>query len=119
MQERTNQLVHRLRHTNVESGQRRNGNDNMVHSVPQNLLLRPGQGRHPVRPRPAGLFVVEAEELRLVCVCGEVGWEWGGGFRIVAVKFNSCEWCVLSARAIATVIRSCLSHERSRRPLRR
>ena len=35
--------------------------------MPQNLLLRPGQGRHPVRPRPAGLFVVEAEELRLGC----------------------------------------------------
>ena len=29
------------------------------------------------------------------------------------------EWCVLSARAIATVIRSCLSHERSRRCRRR
>ena len=29
------------------------------------------------------------------------------------------EWCVLSARATATVIRSCLSHERSRRCRRR
>ena len=70
---------------------------------------------------PAGLFF-KAEELRLGC----------GGVRIVAVQFISrphtpalaivCpreEWCVLSARAIATVIRSCLSHERSRRCRRR
>ena len=53
---------------------------------------------------------------------------WGGS-RIVAVWFNSrphtpalavlcprgAVWCVASARAIATVIRSCRSHERSRR----
>ena len=61
------QLFRLLRHGNVESRQRRDSNDNLVHGVPQNLLLRPGQGRHPVRPRPAGLFVVEAEELRLGC----------------------------------------------------
>ena len=67
VQERTHQLVHRLRHGNVESRQRRDSNDNLVHGVPQNLLLRPGQGRHPVRPQPAGLFIVEAEELRLGC----------------------------------------------------
>ena len=53
VQERTHQLVHRLRHRT--SRQHSNGNDNLVHGVPQNLHLRPGQGRHPVRPRPAGL----------------------------------------------------------------
>ena len=44
-------------------------------------------------------------------------------FALLPRPWQSCpreEWCVLlSARAIATVIRSCLSHERSRRCFRR
>ena len=55
-----------------------------------------------------------------------------GGFWIFAVQFCSCshtpalailcpleEWCENSARAMATVVRSCRNMERSRRSLRR
>ena len=119
------QLFHRLRRRIIEKKQQRDGIDNLLHSAPQNPLLRPGQGRNPVRPRPAELFFVEAEEAEGVCVGEE-------GARIAAVKFISrssspalaiigrCAlWCNFSAKAIATVIRSCFSHERSRRSRRR
>ena len=64
--EHVHQLFHHQRYRNIE---RRSGTASTIWSygVPLKLLLRPGQGRHPVRPRPAGLFVEEAEELRLGC----------------------------------------------------
>ena len=65
--EHIHQLFHHQRHRSIARRYPRNGVDDLVHGVPLNPLFRPGQGRHPVRPRPAGLFVVEAEELRLGC----------------------------------------------------
>ena len=71
-------LFHHLRRKFIESQKQRDRIDDLLHGTPLYPLLRPGQGRHPVRPRPAGLFF-KAEELRLGC----------GGSRIVAVKFIS------------------------------
>ena len=112
------QLFHHLRRRIVESRQRGEVDD-LLNGAPLYPFLRSGHGKKQVRPRPAGLFF-KAEELRLGA--------WGS--RIMAVSFISrphtpalaivCpreEWCVLSARAIATVIRSCRNMERSRRSL--
>ena len=54
-------LFHHLRRRIVESQQRRDRIDNLLQGTPLCPLLRPGQGRKPVRPRPAGLFFVGAE----------------------------------------------------------
>ena len=111
------QLFHHLRHRIVESRQRRDSIDNPLHGAPQNPLLRPGQGRKPVRPRPARLFFVEAEEHRLGSgVVPDRRREAHLTFQSLALAIlGRCAlWCNFSPRAIATVIRSCLSHERSR-----
>ena len=68
------QLFHHLRHRIVEKRHQRDCVDNLLNGAPQIQLLHPGQGGDPVRPRPAGLFIKETEELRLVCV-------WEGGRR--------------------------------------
>ena len=105
-------LFHYLRRRIVESRQRRDSIDDLQHGAPQNPLLRPGQGRKPVRPCSAGHFFVEAEELRLG----------SGRFpdrrRKVHLAPPAWQSSVLvrsgaysRPRAIATVIRSCLSHE--------
>ena len=60
------QLFHHLRRRIIESRKQRDRIDDLLHGAPLYPLMRPGQGRHPVRPRPAGLFF-KAEELRLVC----------------------------------------------------
>ena len=85
-------------------------------SAPLDPLLRPDVGET-VRPRPAGLFFIEAEELRLGC------WRVPDRRRKVqshaphtlalAIVCPREEWCN------PKVIRSCLSHERSRRCRRR
>ena len=108
------QLFHHLRRRIIESRQRKDSIDSLLHGAPQNPLLRPGQGRNPLRPRPAELLFVkaeEAEELRLGSGGGGGG---GEGSRMVAVKFISrpsslalatigrCAlWCVNAARARA------------------
>ena len=102
------------------SSRQRGEVDDLLHGAPLYPCLRSGHGKQPVRPHSAGLFF-GAEELWLGC----------GGVpdrgRVVQLAPphpgpGICpreEWCVLSARAIATVIRSRLSHERSRRCRRR
>ena len=68
------QLFHHLRRRIVENRHRRDSIDNLLHGALQNPHLRPGQGSDPVRPRPAGLFFKEAEELRLGCGGGPGSW---------------------------------------------
>ena len=57
---------HHLRRKIVESRQR-GEIDDLLHGVPLYPFWQSGHGRQPVRPRPAGLFIVEAEELQLGC----------------------------------------------------
>ena len=181
--EHFHQLAHHQRHKNVKRRHPGSVVGKLLHGVPLNRLLRPDL-EEPVRPRPARLFLVEAEELRLgcggvpdrrrvvqlvpppgtsrskskkrmmSCNCSTI-WRqahfrrrekstqcssssgWGvcvwrgrgpgsgpcGSSRAptpaLAIVCPREEWCVVSARAIATVIRSCRSHERSRRCRRR
>ena len=68
------QLFCHQRHRSIERGHDRRTVDELLHSAPLHPLLRPDVGET-VRPRPAGLFFIEAEELRLGC----------GGSRIMAV----------------------------------
>ena len=68
------QLFCHQRHKSIERGHDRRTVDELLHSAPLHPLLRPDVGET-VRPRPAGLFFIEAEELRLGC----------GGSQIMAV----------------------------------
>ena len=68
------QLFCHQRHRSIERRHDRRTVDELLHGAPVGPLLRADVGET-VRPRPAGLFFIEAEELRLGCV-GRGG---GGG----------------------------------------
>ena len=68
------QLFHHLRHRIIESRQRRDKIEDLLHSAPLFPFLRSGHGKQAVRPHLPGLFFVEAEELRLGSGGGSV---WG------------------------------------------
>ena len=70
--------------------------------------LRPGLQRE-ARPLPRGVLCAR----RLECVACSTS------FLALALVWPLEAWCVYSARAIATLCRSCFSHERRRRSLRR
>ena len=126
------QLFNHLRHRNVKRRHDHRAVDHLFHGAPQYPFLWPDL-KEPVRTHSPELrhavIVQESVACRALGVCGrrEGGGGKGGELRIVAVKFISrshspaaifgrCAlWCNFSARAIATVIRSRLSHERSRR----
>ena len=111
------QLAHHLRHRNVE---RRDGHKRLqhgLHGALRNPFLWPRRLYQASLPPGSSSYRLKSSG-------------WGGGvFQNFAVWFNSLSsspalaifwphgavWCFISARAIATVIRSRRSHERSRR----
>ena len=74
----------------------------------RSLLCGPGSSGRPGRSPGGGVFCARRPE----CVaCPHTP--------ALAIVCPREEWCVYSARAIATLCRSCFSHERRRRCLRR
>ena len=111
------QLSHHLRHRIIESRQR-DRIDDLLHGAPLCKLLRPDLGE-PLKPGgQGGRHIIDVRE------------EDASGNSAVQCNSRSSspalamlcpreEWCNFSARATATVIRSCRNTERSRRSLRR
>ena len=117
------QLVHHLRHKNVDHRHGYEGLDDRFHGAPQNLCLRASHLRQRWRPTPPSSSSKTSKNSASLPLA--VFWPLGALYCTCSTNssFNGterhAEWWSFSARAIATLICSCRSNERRRRSLLR